>query len=169
MITLEEYKNYLLNNYKYEIDSLPDKIKERERLLARNYPDEFLNLVINNTYEFIKDIFNCETLKYGYCNFEIDDDTSFGIDLMITGGGYSDRLYKDSEDRIISEHILETIFGKSFYINVKYEEIEHECEEDILSFDYCYSLYMQGFPNDLNELKKSLFGKTKDLSKKIED
>ena len=50
MMTLEEYKNYLLNVYKYKIDSLPNKVKERENLLKRCYPDEFLNRVINDTY-----------------------------------------------------------------------------------------------------------------------
>ena len=165
MITLEEYKKYLLSGYRWKIDSLLDKVKERERLLSRKYPDEFLDKIIIDTYEFTKDIFNCETLQYGYCDFEIDKDTSFGIDLMIGGGGYSDILYKDSEDRIISEHILETIFGKSFYINVKCEEIERESEEDILSFDYHYSLYMQGFPNNLKEIKEKMFGKEKVLIK----
>ncbi len=165
MITLEEYKKYLLNVYRYKIDSTPEKFKKREILLANNYSDDFLSKVISDTYEFTKEIFNCETLQYGYCDFEIDEDTSFGIDLMITGGGYSDTLLKDSEDRIISEHILETIFGKSFYINVKCEEIECESEEDILSFDYHYSLYMQGFPNNLKEIKEKLFGKEKVLIK----
>ena len=42
MITLEEYKNYLLNNYKYPIDSLPDRVNKRKNLLNRNYSDEFL-------------------------------------------------------------------------------------------------------------------------------
>ena len=89
----------------------------------------------------------------------------FGIKGGATGGGYSDTLLKDSEDRIISEHILETIFGKQFYIDVKCKEIERECEEDILSFDYHYSLYMQGFPNNLKEIKEKLFGKEKVLIK----
>ena len=123
------------------------------------------SIVITDTYEFTKDIFNSETLAHGYCDFEIDDDTSFGIDLMITGGGYSDRLYKDSQDRIISSHILENIFGKSFHIDVKCEEIERECEDDVLSFDYHYSLYMQGFPNNLKEIKEGLFGKERILTK----
>ena len=163
MMTLEEYKNYLLNVYKYKIDSLLNKVKERENLLKRCYPDEFLNRVINDTCEFAKDVLNSETIKYGYCNFEIEEDTSFGIDLMITGGGYSDHLYKDSLNRIISEYILERIFGKSFYINVRCEEIERDCEDDVLSFDYHYSLYMQGFPNNLDEIKECLFGKIKVL------
>ena len=161
MVTLDEYKNYLLNNYRYKIDSLPEKARERERLLSKYYPDEFLNKIINDTYEFAIDIFNSETLKYGYCHFEIDDDTTFGIDLNITGGGYSDKLYKDSNERIISEHILETIFGKSFYINVECDEIERECEEDVLSFDYHYYLYMQGFPKNLDEIKDKLFSEIK--------
>ncbi len=165
MITLEEYKKYLLNVYRYKIDSTPEKFKKRGMLLANNYSDDFLSKVISDTYEFTKDIFNSDTLENGYCDFEIDKDTSFGIDLMITGGGYSDTLLKDSEDRIISEHILETIFGKQFYIDVKCKEIERECEEDILSFDYHYSLYMQGFPNNLKEIKEKLFGKEKVLIK----
>ena len=153
MISLEEYKKYLLNSYCYPIDSLPDRVKERKYFLERNYPDNFLNKVIEDTYLFVKDIFNCETLKHGYCDFEIDDDTSFGIYLNISGGGYSDNLFEDNEGKIISEYILKTVFGSSFYIEIKCDEIDRDCEEDVLSYDYHYSLYMQGFPNNLDEIK----------------
>ena len=167
MITLEKYKEYLLNHYKYKIDSLEKNVQRRKEILRKCYPDELLNRIITDTYEFAKKILNSETIEYGYCNFEIDDDTSFGINLFISGGGYSDKLYKDADDKIISEHILETIFGKSFDINVRCEEIERECEEDVLSFDYHYSLYMQGFPNDLSEIKEKIPGITnKKLIKK---
>ena len=57
---------------------------------------------------------------------------------------------------MISKHILETIFGKQFYIEVKCKEIER---------DYHYSLYMQGFPNNLKDIKEKFFGKEKVLIK----
>ena len=43
-----------------------------------------------------------------------------------------------------------------FDIEVKCDEVEHDCDDDVLSFDYHYSLYMQGFPKNINEIKKQL-------------
>ena len=165
MITLNEYKYYLLNNYKYEIDSLPERVKEREQLLTKFYSDEFLNKIINDTYEFTIDIFNCDTLEYGYCKFEIDNDFSCGIDLMISGGGYSDYLFKDSYGRVISEHILKIIFGDLFCIEIKDDEIERECEEGVFSFDYNYSIYMQGFPTNMDEIKEKILNNIRTFKK----
>ena len=165
-ITLEEYKEYLLNYYRYAIDSTPEKRKEREIHLKRQYSDETLKQIINDTYSFAKDVLNSETIKHNYCSFEIEEDKSFGINLFISGGGSSDYIYVDSNNRLISRYILHTIFGEYFSIEVKEEEIERECEEDVLSYDYHYSLYMQGFPNDIEDIKERLFKKEILLSKK---
>ena len=43
--------------------------------------------------------------------------------------------------------------------------INPECEEEVVCFDYHYSLYMQGFPNNLKDIKEKLFGKEKVLIK----
>lgn len=156
MITLEEYKTRLLDFYRYPIDSTQEKRKEREFLLKRQFSDKFLKKILNDTYSFAKDVVNSDTVKHNYCSFDIEDDNSFGIFLNISGGGNSDYIYEDSKSRLISDYILRKIFGNMFYIEVKVDEIERECEDDVLSFDYHYCLYMQGFPKDLDEIKEKL-------------
>ena len=165
MLTLDEYKNYLLGFYRYPYDSIPSKRKEREFHLQRQYSDEQLEKIINDSYSFAKDVLETDTIKNDYCSFELDEDNSFGINLFLCGGAYSDYIYIDNDNRTISNHILESIFGNTLIIEVKCDEIERECEEDVLSFDYHYSIYMQGFPDNLNEIKDNLFGKGKVLSK----
>lgn len=169
MITLEEYKEYLLSYYRYNIDSLPEKRKEREFLLSKFYKDDLLNKIINDSYSFVEDIFNCDTLEYNYCSFDLDDDTSFGISLNISGGGYSDYLYEDNNGKIISSHILHQIFGNNLMIEVKCDEVERECEEDVLSYDCYYSLYLQDFPKDLDKIKEKYLNNehNKELTKRI--
>ncbi len=156
MITLNEYKKALIDFYRYQIDSTSEKRKEREFHLKRQFSDETLNKIIHDTYSFAKDVVNSNTVKYNYCSFDIEDDNTFGIFLNISGGGGSDYIYKDSKSRLISDSILRKIFGNSFFIEVKVDEVERECEEDVLSFDYHYRLYMQGFPKNIDEIKEEL-------------
>ena len=73
----------------------------------------------------MKDIFNSDTISYGYCSFPIDDDTTTYISLDICGGGIQDTLYTDKEGRTISKHILKSTFGDTFQIWIKDEEMEH--------------------------------------------
>lgn len=164
MISLDEYKEYLLNYYKYPIDSTLERKKERMIVLEKRYPDSFLNKVIDDTYNFVKDMFYFETInKSGYCNFEVNDDTSFGIRLNITGGGYSDYLYKDVNNRVISSYILKRVFGDMLDIEIKNYEIERKTDDDVYSFDYHYFLYMQWFQIDVDKLKENIYGKEKIL------
>ena len=163
MITLEEYKHTLLNYYRWPIDGTLDRYKEREKRLNILYPDEFLSKVIEDSYSFLEDILSSDTLEDNYCKFDLDEDTSFGIDLLISGGGDSDDLYKDASGKMISGRILRSVFGEYFHIEVRCNEIERECEEDVLSFDYHYYLYMQGFPKNIKEIKEQYLGKSKTL------
>ena len=46
--------------------------------------------------------------------------------------------------------------------NVTYKQIElKDNDPDIVSFDYEYSLYLQGFPENMENMRKELFGKNK--------
>ena len=156
MITLEKYKEYLLNYFRYEIDNTIEKRKEREIFLKKQFSDKELTKIISDTYSFAKDILKSETVRYGYYAEELDNDNSFGIHLFITGGGDADNIFCDSKNRLISEYIMSKIFGEMFQIEVRCEEIERECEDDVISFDYHYYLYIQGFPKNREEIKQEL-------------
>ena len=55
MITLEEYKEMIVNTFSDDI--LTTKEVRRERL-ERDYPDKLLNKVIEDTYQVAKEIRN---------------------------------------------------------------------------------------------------------------
>lgn len=160
MITLEEYKNALINVYRYEIDNCEVRKIKREEYLNKHYGDEYLNKIINDTYRVIKTILN--TYESNYYYIDMNDDTTCYISLNLTGGYFSDRLYIDSYGNIISEYILKRTFGNRLSVDLKEDEYDFETDDpDIVSFDYSYSLYLQGFPKNMEEIKENLFGLSK--------
>lgn len=163
MISLEEYKKYLIYICRYNIDLCETNIKKREEYLNKHYSDEYLNKIINDTYDFIYQIFESDTVDLGYCSFDTDEDNITGINLNITGGGYSDTIFCDLNGRLISKYILEKIFGKYFSISIKKDIIPFDMSDDIISFNFKYNLYLQGFPKNMKEIKETLFGKSKKL------
>ena len=140
MVTIDEYKKYLLN-----------------------IEDNYLEQIINDTYDFIKDIFLCESLIQGYCELKLKDNTVNYISLNIPGTKV-DELYTDIKGRLISNYILKQVFGDSFIIYIQEDMSFHE-ELGIISN---YSLYMQGFPNNLDEIKNELFGNSLKLEKTLD-
>ncbi len=123
MITLEEYKNILVNVHVYEYDNNEEMCRQRRILLNRQMSDDYLKQIIRDTYSFIRDIFDSESIKEGYCSFDIQDNETKYISLNLIGGYESDTLYKDYKDRIISKRILNKVLGKYCDIFVIEKEI----------------------------------------------
>lgn len=168
MITLEEYKRALISRYRYKIDDCESRRLKREEILNRDYPDEYLNKVISDTYSVIRDIFDIDTIKYGYCKIDLrntgvlNDISSKELSLNLVGGFSSDTLYIEESGRIISHYILEQTFGKYLIISEDVDEIEFETDDpDILSYDYHFYLYLQRFPDNMDEIKKDICGVSK--------
>lgn len=159
MISLEEYKKVLISHYRYECDNTLEKRKLREKELEKKYSDEYLNKIINDTYKVIKKIFN--EIEYSYFEISLNGDTTSYISLNLIGGYFSDRLFIDTDDNIISTYILKKTFGSRLIVELKTDEYEITDDPDIMSFSYIYSLYMQGFPKDMKSIKEELFGKNK--------
>ncbi len=168
MTTLDEYKEYLINYYRWPIDNNEDRRKERAIYLSERYSDQYLQKIIDDTYSFIKDIFLSDTIKKGYCMFDVDENPSSYIKLAIHGGGFSDNIYIDSEKRCVSEYLLKRIFGEYLIVELRENEIEYESGDDIFGIRCEYSLYMQGFPQNVDEIKEKLFGKNKKLIKGVD-
>ena len=157
MITLEEYKEHLIGYYRYEIDSSDIRRRERALYLMRSYNDEYLGKILNDTYDFIKEILYSDASSNGFYFLDLDDDTTMFVSLNITGGGFADTLYTDPRGRIISRYILRQVFGDSLEVDIK-EDIDEVEEDDVISYLYRFKLYLQGFPSNMGEIKKSLFG-----------
>ena len=156
MISLNEYKNYLINTYSWTIDNSEEFALKRKKILEKEYSDEFLSKVISDSYEFARSVLDDENINYGYYKSDVSDDTTSYINLGLHGGWMSDTLYVDSEGRHISTYIIKTIFGRSIMIELRTEEVEREVEDGMFTFDYNYYIYMQGFPKDLSTIRDSI-------------
>ena len=158
MITLKEYKQHLINQYHYEIDNTPTKREERKLLLESKYSDEDLNSIINNTYLFIKDVLDNAYIEEGFDYYKIplEKDTTSYISLNQVGGYHSDTLFQDDKGRTISKYIIKQFLGEYFYIDLIEEEREVETDDDVLSFDHDYYIYMQNFPKKLHRYKREI-------------
>lgn len=153
MITLEEYKKYLTSTYIYEYDNTKEKYHERTATLKSKYHDEYLAKIIIDTYKVIKLL---ESVSDPYYNISIDENTPEYITLNLIGGWHSDTIYKDNDDNLISIYILKRHFGNMLIAETKIIEREFETDDpDILSFDYEYYLYIQGFHNQ-NKIKQKI-------------
>ena len=152
MITLEEYKEYLISVYRYEIDNTEENIIKRKNNLKKEYDDNFLRKIIIDTYKFIREILSSETIKHGFCSFDLEDDNTSYIYLDLVGGYNSDTIFSDSNGKLISKYILSKVFGDYFIIDVKEELIDYETEdEDVYWIDVNYSLYMKWFRKDIEK------------------
>lgn len=159
MISLEEYKNILIDYYFYECDNSIEKRKLREQNLNKEYGDEYLNKIIEDTYNFIKKIF--DEIENSYFKIPLYEDTTSYISLNLIGGYSSDTLFTDCSGSIISRYILKRTFGSQLIVEVHTDEYEIDDDPDVISFSYIYSLYMQGFPDNMEDIKEELFGKNK--------
>lgn len=166
MITLNEYKTYLINYYVHEIDNNDDKRLYRKESLEKQYNDEDLTKIINDTYDFIKEALCCDTINSGYSIVPLEDDTTSYISLNLVGGWFADTLFTDLKGKIISRYIMKYVLGSHFDIEVIDEEIERDNEDDdIVSFYHNYYMYLRGFPKNIEEIKENIFGNSKLLTK----
>lgn len=156
MITVEEYKDHLINIYRSEYDNNPEKREERKQILERHYSDEDLQRIISQTYDFIRDVLLSDTLEYGYIKMPVYDDTTDYISLNLVGGYFSDMYIIDDNGRQISEYIINRFFGNQVNLEVR-EEITEIEEDDVVGLYPEYFIYMQGFPQNINEIKKAFF------------
>ena len=166
VISLDEYKNYLVNFYCWPMDNAKSFIKKRKEILTNKYSDNYLLKIISDTNSFAKDVLMSDTIDYGYFKIEVNDDEHLFINLELHGGWMSDTIYIDSKGRYISKHLIKTIFGKKTIIELKIYEVERITDDNICSFDYRYYIYMQGFSENLNMIKNSILGDNKKLVKK---
>lgn len=164
-INLEEYKKYLVNNYRHECDNNEKSINKRISLLNKKYNDEYLESIINGTYTFANKIVEIsEKDYYGYIKqpLQIEPDIVY-IDLDLTGGYKSDTIVSDSANNFYSIGLLEEIFSNLFIIEPCKIEIDEEIEgeEDffVVSEIPTYFLYIQCKKEIIDNAKKKMITK----------
>jgi len=144
MFNVEEYKNYLIDYYCNECDNNEERRNKRKDYLERNYSDEYLQRIINDTLNFISTfVENNFNNQKGYIEIDLLENLG-GINLNISGGWFSDVLYSVGtyeSELIISRHLLEEFFENDFRIEEdhKVEEVVDEFDEDVCT-EYYYPL-----------------------------
>ena len=119
IFNLENYKNYLIEVYTYEIDNNEYSKNKRKEYLENHYSDEFLESIINDTLNF--SIYLLESNlgnETRWCDIDLLEDASY-IFLNLTGGWFSDTLYRinyDGKEITISKHLLKKFLGNNFWI-----------------------------------------------------
>jgi len=156
MISLDEYKNYLVSVYNWPMDNTDLEIEKRREMLATWYPDEYLGKIISDSYDFALDVLSSDTLIRGYYSQEVEEDTTSYIYLGLHGGWHSDTLFTDSKDRLVSRRIMKHIFGPYLDLEVKCDDIVDNSDADVLSYYARNYIYMQGFSSNINEIKEKL-------------
>ncbi len=155
MITLNDYKKHLVEHYVYEIDNDSSKQEIRKQSLERQYSDEQLSTIVNNTYSFLKELLEYLEPYDTFWKIPLEEDTTSYISLNLVGGYSSDVLYKDDKGRTISNYIISQVMGDYFDIGIR-EEYRENVDGDIVGFDVDYYLYMQNFPGNINKIRRRL-------------
>lgn len=173
-ITLNEYKDYLINIYKHEYDNTEYQITKRKNILKNKYKDNYLESIILGTYEFVNKILEMSDDNYhGYINIPLEKRPDIVyINLDLSGGWMSDTIVKDSDNNFYSVHLLKKIFGPFFYIEPceveLIEEIDEELDFEIISEIPLYHLYIQ-CKKEIIDVVKQQISKNKSKTKNIEN
>ena len=159
-ISLEDYKSYLVGVYKHECDNTENERLKRITLLNKKYENEYLESVIDGTYNFINKIIKISDDNYnGYIKILLENEPEIiYIDLNLTGGWMSDTIVNDSNNNFYSIGLLKKVFGDFFSIEpceIEFsEEVEEEDDFSIVSEVPSYYLYIQCKKEIIEEIKE---------------
>lgn len=139
IISIDEYRNVLIEYYKYNYDK--DTYELRKRTINNSYDDEYLKRIINDTreiYEILLETLKKEGHTYEdkvYISIDIEEE-NINISNGCIGGWHSDTIYifyVGNREYYISNYIL-NLFFKGFDIYVHEDIIERMEDECIGSF-----------------------------------
>lgn len=145
IFNLENYKNYLIGVFHYEIDNNETSENKRRKVLNNHYGDEQLQKIIDDTLSFSIYLLECNLQnETRWCDIDLLEDADY-IFLNLTGGWFSDTLYKinckDSEITI-SRYLLKRFLGNDFKI---YEDSYGEETSDVDDDFEIYNEYYYPF------------------------
>ena len=163
MISLQDFKDTITRRYKWGIDSWEHQIKARLDSLERQFTDEQLEEIINNSRLFAIDVINSETAKNGYASFPLNNDTTEFINL--SGSWISEILFVDHKGRLISKTAVESVLGEDGEFGIKEEmySIPSPDNPNGYSLGVKHSLYIQGFESYLESAREELIGRAKGI------
>ena len=166
MISVDKYKEELVNTYRYECDNTDEKRKTRRNDLEEHTSDEMLDGIIKGTEAFIKKILSLSEKNYpGFIRIPLEEEpTEKRISLNLVGGASSDRIYLDSDGNYYSMRILLDTFGDGFHIEPCRTDFIDEIDRGeitIISEIPSYSLYIQCKKSVIDKVRREFADKRK--------
>lgn len=143
-VSLDEYKEYLINKLAYPCDNDEERINSRRERLA-NISDEYLQEIIDNTYAYAKYLLrrmkeeNHVVSDTVFTSIRVNEDyDSSSINLGLTGGYLSDAIFElpcNSESLLVSEYLLTVVLKKVF---IERDSDIYHVEDGDIGCDYEY-------------------------------
>lgn len=166
IFNLESYKEYLISYTTNEFDNCEERKLMREKLIAKQYDDEYLQNIILSTKEFIDDYL----LNYQENCFSVDI-SSEPKDIFnnITQVNSIDTIISIETDKglyLVSKYLLHKFLGNSFNIQVVKEEIEYLDDHNELVVGNSYTLPKLLITGNFKELEEK-FKNENDLTRTL--
>ena len=162
MIELNEYKQMLVNKSSYDRKT---KLESQKNLILE-HSDEFLQSVIDETYQFIDEVTNPKIHILHYNRILVYNKRIISIFLDKNNRVPVDKIYFDDTGKMISATIMQNVFGKQlniFYCNHEVEYNEEFDEEGYIE----YALYFEYIlPENCEKIRNELFGQQLQLKRK---
>ena len=141
MITLEEYKQLLLSSYTDE-----EEKEKRKGYLKLVYNDRYLERIISDSYDFIKDIYSSKYLETNTYTKELDnEEPTDTIVLDPSSKKEVDTVYIAKDNKYISDLI----------VRYTLKETEVLLEDNTLT--------LKLLTENMSKIKEDLFGTSKVL------
>ena len=156
-MTLANYKELLINNYKYLFENNAINRKKREILLSE-YDDEVLLKAMSDTYNLIKLLLDTDLCGESHISSPVENVEVINIELNDSIGDYADRLFLLNGCILISELLLKYYLGEKLYIGIRENEVYREDYDGIIEAAYYTTLEIYNIPTDTQKLKESVFG-----------
>lgn len=156
IFNLDSYKEYLISYYFYDCDHNDIKRLERKRILERNYTDDNLQSIVDNTKEFILNILDNTTDNYVSIELAKNEEYIF---TNCTGGHHPDILMPiDETDKSfkISKYLLEKFLGREFMVYLDEEEIEYFDDNEDLFIGCSYFIPKLIISGNFSEKREKL-------------
>lgn len=140
LFTVEGYRNYLINYHVYECDLDKERLEQRARIIKRDYSDEYLQTIIENTRRFSSILLEyMKEEKHAAKEVIVTviklNHTSIDIQNGCSGGFPSDALISPllMDGALISEYLLKQSFP-TFTIDTIHDSYEEQIDDIMATF-----------------------------------
>lgn len=141
LISVSDYRNYLIAYYQYECDLNMAKLEQRKQIINKFYSDQYLQTIVENTKRF-----NSMLLEYMKKEDHVINEkvittielnhTTIDINNGCSGGFHSDTLIRPlilAQGSYISSYLLQQSFP-DFTIEITHDSYEERFDDMVTTF-----------------------------------